>query len=574
MKRKRLIIVSGLRRCIVLLLIVLTGHLSASAVYLMIGEQHTFSVTAPNGGNVTSGSWYSDNAAVTVLGNTSSCTVYPNAYFSGTATIHGNFTYNYQVKENGKYTTKRGTFSESFTVTCAKPSVSLSPSTKTVNAGKEVDLTVSISNVMSSQSLFATWSYSDMDVAYIHSAPNHLYSSETVTVKTYKAGTCTITVDIGNGITASSKITVKDANPTGMSVYPSTASLAIGETRQLSCSFTPSDATSDITWSTSASSVATVNSSGLVTAKGEGTATITAKSANGLSSSCEVTVYKPVVTSIKLSQSTMTLPVGDSQKLTYTVTPANALYSVSVSWSTNNNSVATVSGLGLVTAIAPGTARITVKTENGRTDQCVVTVPAVPKSISLPSDLTLSLHQQYQLTCSVSPSNAMTSFTWSSSDTEIVSVTEDGLLTALGVGEAVVTATSNNGLTATCHVTVTPPKYELVVLTKDSQKTVFDFAEKPKITIKGTKFAVASTAKSVEYEAKNIRKVTLEDAYLIKAGDVNGDRTVDVADIATVITVMANGSGIANPLQQDADVNGDGTVDVADIATIITIMAQ
>ena len=54
---------------------------------------------------------------------------------------------------------------------------------------------------------------------------------------------------------------------------------------------------------------------------------------------------------------------------------------------------------------------------------------------------------------------------------------------------------------------------------------------------------------------------------------MNGDNTIDVADIATVIDVMAGGSGIANPLQQAADVNHDGTVDVADIAAIIDTMA-
>jgi hypothetical protein len=58
-----------------------------------------------------------------------------------------------------------------------------------------------------------------------------------------------------------------------------------------------------------------------------------------------------------------------------------------------------------------------------------------------------------------------------------------------------------------------------------------------------------------------------------KPGDVNNDFVVDVADIATVIDVMAGGSGITNPLQQVADVNHDGTVDVADIAAIIDQMA-
>ena len=54
-------------------------------------------------------------------------------------------------------------------------------------------------------------------------------------------------------------------------------------------------------------------------------------------------------------------------------------------------------------------------------------------------------------------------------------------------------------------------------------------------------------------------------------GDVNGDGTVDVADIAAVISVMANGSAGDPPAS--ADVNGDGTVDVADIASVISIMA-
>jgi len=59
-----------------------------------------------------------------------------------------------------------------------------------------------------------------------------------------------------------------------------------------------------------------------------------------------------------------------------------------------------------------------------------------------------------------------------------------------------------------------------------------------------------------------------------ESGDVNGDGVVDVADIATVISVMSSSSGTAHPLYQAADVNGDGTVDVADIASVISIMAD
>ena len=72
---------------------------------------------------------------------------------------------------------------------------------------------------------------------------------------------------------------------------------------------------------------------------------------------------------------------------------------------------------------------------------------------------------------------------------------------------------------------------------------------------------------------KNFETIIETDFKDEPQGDVNGDNVVDVADIASVISVMASGSGLANPLQQAADVNGDGVVDVADIATIISMMA-
>ena len=74
-----------------------------------------------------------------------------------------------------------------------------------------------------------------------------------------------------------------------------------------------------------------------------------------------------------------------------------------------------------------------------------------------------------------------------------------------------------------------------------------------------------------------VSDVTIEyqwEARPIPPGDVNGDYTVDVADIATIISVMAGESGSTDPLQQTADVNGDGVVDVADIASVISIMAE
>ncbi len=88
-------------------------------------------------------------------------------------------------------------------------------------------------------------------------------------------------------------------------------------------------------------------------------------------------------------------------------------------------------------------------------------------------------------------------------------------------------------------------------------------------SVKAIEFATAQTKPLVLSNASF--KVTI--ATPPPKGDVNLDNTVDVADIATIIDVMAGGSGIATSLKQVADVNEDGTVDVADIATVIDIMA-
>ncbi|MCR5506169.1 MAG: Ig-like domain-containing protein [Bacilli bacterium] len=165
---------------------------------------------------------------------------------------------------------------------------------------------------------------------------------------------------------------------TGISLDSTSLSLEVGDTYTLTATVTPSDATdSSVTWSSSNKKVATV-SNGLITAKGTGSATITAKAGN-YTATCKVTVSEASseevsVTGVSLSSSSLSLEVGDTSTLTATVTPSNATDS-SVSWSSSNTSVATVSSSGKVSAIAAGSATITVTTTDGSyTDTCAVTV--------------------------------------------------------------------------------------------------------------------------------------------------------------------------------------------------------
>jgi hypothetical protein len=120
------------------------------------------------------------------------------------------------------------------------------------------------------------------------------------------------------------------------------------------------------------------------------------------------------------------------------------------------------------------------------------------------------------------------------------------------------------------------PVYKLFVWTKDGEKNGYLFADKPEITIEGNIFTVTSARTTMGYRAADIEKFTLEDASVtaedMSFADVNGDGVVDVADIATIISVMAQGDKIEEQVIA-ADVNGDGVVDVADIAAIISVMA-
>ena len=244
--------------------------------------------------------------------------------------------------------------------------------------------------------------------------------------------------------------------PTSVALNKTTLTLDIGKTSNLRATVYPSNASNKkCTWSSSNTRVATVDSNGKVTAKQVGTATITVKTANGKTASCNVTV-QAVPTSVSLNKTSLTLDVSKSYTLTKTVSPSNAV--TSYTWSSSNTSVATVDGNGKVTAKKAGTATITVKTANGKTASCNVTVQAVPTSVSLnKTSLTLDVSKSYTLTKTVSPSNAVTSYTWSSSNTSVATVDGNGKVTAKKAGTATITVKTSNGKTATCKVTVNLP---------------------------------------------------------------------------------------------------------------------
>ena len=249
---------------------------------------------------------------------------------------------------------------------------------------------------------------------------------------------------------------------TGVSLNTSSLTMTEGDTQTLTATVSPSNATDkSVTWSSNNTSIATVSSSGVVTAKSPGTATITVRTNDGgKTATCTVTVKAKVipVTGISLNTSSMTMKVGETKALSATVTPSNAT-DKTVTWISSNTSVATVDSNGKVTAKSAGSATISA-TAGSFTANCSVTVVVPVVSVSLnKTELTLEKGKNATLTATINPSNATDkTVTWKSSNTAIAMVDQTGKVTAIEVGSAVITVTTNDGSkTATCSVTVKEP---------------------------------------------------------------------------------------------------------------------
>lgn len=240
---------------------------------------------------------------------------------------------------------------------------------------------------------------------------------------------------------------------------PSTLSLKVGDTYTFSPVITDSRAETTLTWSSSNTSVVTV-ANGKITAKAVGTATIFCTASNGVSAQCVVTVSPVLCTGVTMSAATAELTPGATKQLTATVAPTNAT-NKSLKWATTNANIATVSGSGLVTAVAPGTCNITATTTDGsnKSATCTVTVKAVAVTgVTLSkTEAELFVGWWTKLGATVAPANATNkAVVWSSSNSMVAQVDDDGYVTAVAPGQCDITAKAADGSnqSAACRVNV------------------------------------------------------------------------------------------------------------------------
>lgn len=303
-----------------------------------------------------------------------------------------------------------------------------------------------------------------------------------------------------------------------------------GTIQQLKAKVSPDDKASKVVWSSSNESVLTVDGNGLVTAVGDGNATITA-TVDGVSATTDaITVTTPVVkvSSVSLSASNLKLAVGgEPSTLTATVEPNNAT-NKNVSWSSSDPEVATVAD-GVVTPVKAGAATITVTTEDGEySATCKVTVIQPATGITLDKQkVTLVGAATEQLKATVVPAEADQTVVWKSSNESVATVDQTGKVTSVSKGAATITASTEDGTySQDCAVTVSNPATSLTV-----DQSSLNLAKGEEGTVK------ASLAGALAGEVDET-KLALDDTGASKAFKV-----VDNGDGSYTVVALKTGSG-------------------------------
>ena len=475
-------------------------------------------------GSVTSYSYKSSNTAVaTVTGSDNSCTVAAIGEGDVTITV---------TASNGKSATCNvHVYAAPTSVAFERDEISIAINEN----GKLPDVKVSAGGKECSQNV--TYASSDSTVVSV--------SGEGY-IKGEKAGQATITAMTYNGLKTYCTVKVLP-EPTRLTVQADESRLAVGDTTTLRVTM---DSVGAYAFASSDSSVLTVDGSGTATALKAGTAIVTATAYNGVKNQCEITVLN-APTDVRLSEDALTLGVGMSAQLTVSV-PENTLGRYA--FTSSNDAVATVDAQGKVTAKAAGKAQIAVGVQGHDEvfDTCEVTVFSMPKSVELSATaLELKTGATKRLAATLVNGEDRSCYgeiKYASSDSGVVSVSEDGTLTAAKAGTATITvsASADVSVQATCTVTVADAKVRLsesqVTLGAGETRSISIFhAENEAVSISGTNDAAATMDASGKITANTVGKTTIT----VSCGGESAVCEVEVLGKPGSVTIAATSKKLA-----------------------------
>lgn len=431
--------------------------------------------------------------------------------------------------------------------------VSLDKTNITLSVGESASISATILPSDTTDKTLA-WSSTDPTVAVYENGE----------IKGLKAGSTVITATASNGKNAICSVIViddiKSVAVDSVSFNKVNIMLNVGDSETLVATVLPSDATDKtLVWLSSNPSVATV-ADGIVNAVGEGSAIITAGSVNGKVATCTVSVTAPVVDtpvqSIMLNKDTLTLNVDESYTLIATIMPENAT-DKTVSWTSSNPSVVTVDD-GVLEAVGEGSAQITVRGANGKNAVCTVTVTRPVVDIEVEgiilnkTELSMDVSNSETLVATVAPENATDkTIIWISSDTSVATVS-DGVVTALRNGTATITATTSNGKSATCTVTVQTPITSVSGVVLDKQN--IDIYVNQEATLLATVSPSNADDKGIVWTSSDTSVVTVSDGVIfgVKMGTATVRATTNDGGFVASCEVTVRVGSIFYTLNSDS----------------------
>ena len=264
----------------------------------------------------------------------------------------------------------------------------------------------------------------------------------------------------GGGDPAGPPVVVNPPTVRGVTVTPSVATIRIGETQSLSAVVEViNGAGTGVTWSSETPSVATVNSTGLVTAIGIGSATIRATAAADTRVSATATITVQAARGVTVTPTTVTFGTGQTQSLQVSV-QIEAGLPTTVTWRTSAATIATVSAAGVVSGVTQGAATITAVSVGDTTLRANVTVNVVPvvRAVAVsPTTASLFITTTQQLTATVTAdAGVVQTVIWRSSNPAAATVSSTGLVTAVALGSTTITvlSTADTARRATSAITV------------------------------------------------------------------------------------------------------------------------
>lgn len=435
--------------------------------------------------------------------------------------------------------------------------------TLTAGGSETLTATVEPSNATNKN---VTWTSSDTSVATVSNG----------TITAVGAGTAIITATTADGDkTASCSVTVEPANvaATGITLNYGLITIEKGTVETLVATISPNNATNqNVIWISSDTSVATV-SNGDVTAVSEGSAYITATTADGgKQANCLVRVC-PILTGISLSESLLYLNPGSSIRLSANPIPENAFLG-NITWTSSNPDVIKINEEDEeeFIPVGPGIATITATTKNGTiTASCTVIVEIYVDEVRLNENyLILDEGQSETLVATIYPDNATNkSVIWTSSDTSVATVS-NGIVKAVGAGTAIITATAeDNGTKASCLVSVDGQVINAtsVTLNKTSMSLTLGSSE----TLSATVEPSNATNKNVTWASSDTSVATVSNGTVTAVGAgiatitvtaVDGNKTAEckvtvIDNTPSTYTLAYNANGGANAPASQIKTNGE-----------------